>query len=178
VIDPSLFTVERLLAAMLDDIYGNIDAWRKDAEILPQYMPPSPQPDTCSRCVVRHRSSFLRYSKGPRQGCTWDLYGDDFVSPEQALLALLQAPVPPSIVRWSDDADALMRKVRERIGAFGRLAIASDGNAFSIDWRRSYNGALSDFRSVDAPTLSEALEAVLRWEDEADAEDARRKGTR
>jgi len=103
-IDPHLFTVESLLKALLDDAYGNRDMWRQLAEIIPNYFPPSPRPEVevqqvlpelQPKCVVRVGSSFLRYSKGPRQGFFWDLYGDDFQTPELALLALLQAPVPP-----------------------------------------------------------------------------------
>lgn len=95
-IDPSLFTVERLLATMLDDESGNRDKWRKFAEIVPGYMPPFPRPETRPTLVVRYGTSMLRYSKGPRQGYFWDLYGDDFYTAELALMALLQAPVPPS----------------------------------------------------------------------------------
>lgn len=97
-IDPSLFTVERLLATMLDDCHGNVDAWRKLAEIVPDYMPPYPSKDTRPTCVVRVGESFLCHSKGPRQHYFWDTYGDDMLRPELALMALLQAPVPPWLV--------------------------------------------------------------------------------
>jgi hypothetical protein len=99
VVDPSLFTVERLLNAMFDDVRGNVDAWRKRAEIIPNHMPPYPHEDTRPACVVRLEESFLRYSAGPRQGYIWDMYGDDMISPEMALLALLRAPVPPWLVK-------------------------------------------------------------------------------
>lgn len=94
-VDPSLFTVERLLAVMFDDSSGNRDKWRAEAEIIADYMPPYPRADTRPICVVRFRDSFLRHSKGPRQGHFWDMYGDDYLSPELALMALLEAPVPP-----------------------------------------------------------------------------------
>ena len=94
-IDPSLFTVESLLAVMLDDMSGDLDAWKKHAEIIPKYMPPYPREDTRPTCVVKLGDSFLRYSHGPRQGYFWDMYGDDMQSPERALLALLRAPVHP-----------------------------------------------------------------------------------
>jgi hypothetical protein len=97
VIDPKLFTVERLLKALLFDIYDN--AWQQHAEIVPEYMPPYPSKDTRPRCVVKLGSSFLRCSGGPVQGYFWDIYGDDMFSPELALLALLQAPVPPWLLR-------------------------------------------------------------------------------
>ena len=94
-IDSSLFTVERLLGAMFDDMAGNVDRWRRYAEIIPKYMPPYPSKDTRPSCVVRWHKSYLRYSKGPVQGYSWDMYGDDMLSPELALLALLRAPIPP-----------------------------------------------------------------------------------
>lgn len=99
VIDPSLFTVESLLRAMLDDSFGNVDAWRRCAEIVPGYMPPHPRADTRPICVVRCGESFMRHSSGPAQGFFWDMYGDDFQNPSIALLALCQAPPPPFLVR-------------------------------------------------------------------------------
>ncbi len=72
-IDPSLFTVERLLATMLDDQHGNVDAWRKYAEIVPKYMPPYPGADTRPICVVKLGKSFLR----GHGHYFWDMYGDD-----------------------------------------------------------------------------------------------------
>lgn len=99
-IDPKLFTIERLLATLLnDDESGGPDRWRKFAEIVPDYMPPFPRPDTRPRVVVRYQENFLRYSKGPKQGFDWDVYGDDFLTTELALVALLQAPVPPWICK-------------------------------------------------------------------------------
>jgi hypothetical protein len=101
-IDVKLFTVERLLATMLDDMHGNVNAWRKHAEIVPAYRAPFASDDVHARCVVRLQGSFLRYSHGPVQGYMWDIYGDDMGSPEIALMALLQAPVPPWLVRRID----------------------------------------------------------------------------
>jgi hypothetical protein len=98
VIDESLFTVKRLLAAMFDDMSGNVDSWRKRAEIIPDFMPKYPDKTTRPTCVVKVGESFLRYSKGPRQGYFWDIYGDDMLTPEMALLALLRAPVPPPLL--------------------------------------------------------------------------------
>lgn len=98
-IDPKLFTVERLLATFLDDMHGNIDRWRKFATIETGYMPPNPRPETKPKCVVRYGASFLRYSAGPGMGCFWDIYGDDFLDAELAFRALLQAPVPPWVCK-------------------------------------------------------------------------------
>lgn len=41
--------------------------------------------------------SYLRYSKGPGTGTFWDTYGDDFHSPELALVELSKA-YPPTRV--------------------------------------------------------------------------------
>lgn len=95
-IDRSLISLEKLLDAMLSTSHGNVNQWMQLVEIIPDYMPPYPRPETKPTCVVRFRDSFLRYSKGVRQGYFWDGCGDDMLSPEWALLAVLQAPVPPS----------------------------------------------------------------------------------
>lgn len=97
-IDPKLFTVERLLECFLRPEGGG-DYWRSQAEIIVGYMPPYPLPDTQPSCVVRFGGSFLRYSAGPRQGHFWDISGDDYQTPELALLALMEAPVPPGILK-------------------------------------------------------------------------------
>ena len=95
-IDPSLFTVERILAVMLDDMSGNLDVWRRHAEIVPRWMPRYPDARTTPICAVKLGDSYLRYSHGPRQGYFWDMYPDDMHSPERAHLALLRAPGHPS----------------------------------------------------------------------------------
>lgn len=102
-IDSSLFTVEGFLRVLMDDVGGNVNAWRKFAEILPRYMPPYPDADTRPKCVVKCGRSFLRHSAGPQQGFFWDVYGDDFLNPELALLALCSAPVPPELVRRPEE---------------------------------------------------------------------------
>jgi hypothetical protein len=99
VIDPALFTVTDLLAAMLDDRHGNVDPWRKDAEILPAYRAPFAKPGDPTRCIVRCGGMFLRYSVGCRSGHLWDIYGDDYLTPAYALLALCEAPPPPSMLK-------------------------------------------------------------------------------
>lgn len=106
-IDPNLFTVESLLAAFLADSHGNVDRWRKFADILPEYMPPYPSEDTKPKCVVRYSyaaggEAFLRYGRGPVQHHFWDIYGEDYQTPELALMALLVAPVPPGLCEHSE----------------------------------------------------------------------------
>ncbi len=113
-IDPALFTVERLLATFLDDSSGSHDVWRQTATIIPGYMPLFPRPETRTRCVVRCGGSFLRHSHGPSQGHFWDAYGDDYQTPELAFMALLEAPIPPGLIKpevW-DEARAA-RQLRE-----------------------------------------------------------------
>ena len=68
--------------------------WQHQCEIIPDYMPPLPGKDTIPTCVIKHGEYFLRYSKGPLQGFFWDVYGDDFQSPELALIALSQCQPP------------------------------------------------------------------------------------
>ena len=110
-IDPALFTVEAILADMLDDQHGNRDAWRKHATIDVGYMPPYASSDSKPKCVVRFGEEFLRHSRGPRQGYFWDRLGpDNFLRPSLALMALMQAPVPLSLVRLPDNENVGRRK--------------------------------------------------------------------
>lgn len=73
--------------------------WQRDCEIIPAYLPEHAKSDTKPKCVVRHALTglFLRYSKGPRQGYFWDIYGEDMHSPELALVSLYGAPMPNAI---------------------------------------------------------------------------------
>lgn len=102
-----MFTIEGLLRALLDDSHGNRDAWMRLAVIVPEYMPPYPDDKTRPSCVVRvshgdepdpDNWSYLRHSSGPRQGHFWDCYGDDYLNPNLALIALLKAPPPPPLL--------------------------------------------------------------------------------
>lgn len=98
-IDPTLFDIRRLITEVLDaDSHTQAYRWRNDCEIIPDYMPPFPSKTTRPTCVVRHipTNVFLRFMAGPRQGFFWDVYGEDFQSPELALVALSQAPTPPA----------------------------------------------------------------------------------
>ena len=87
---------QRLVRLLLDE------PWHAQCEIIPDYMPPHPGPDTRPRVVVRHNNgteypAFLRYSRGPKQGFFWDVYGDDMQDVELAIIALSQAPYPRSV---------------------------------------------------------------------------------
>jgi len=104
-IDTKLFTVDKILAAFLHDSHGNVDAWRKFAEIIPEYETRPVDERFPPKCVVKFKKSFLRYSKGPRQGYFWDMYGDDFLTPELAFMALIKAPVPPFALKTDRDLE-------------------------------------------------------------------------
>jgi len=105
-IDPTLFTVESLLRVFLDDQFGNRDAWRKYASIEQETVPACDVHKSRTIWVVRFGRSYLRYSQGPLQGFSWDVYGDDFQNPALAFKALLEAPVPPGICRpWPPNPD-------------------------------------------------------------------------
>lgn len=88
--------VAALIGFMLDQ------PWHKQCEIIPDYMPPFPRPETRPSVQVKcnggtDHSLFLRYSKGPKQGYFWDIYGDDMDSIELAVFALSQAPAPLTV---------------------------------------------------------------------------------
>jgi hypothetical protein len=73
--------------------------WHLECELLPEYMPPFPRLETRPTVQVRHNNgtkypSWLRYSKGPKQGYFWDMYGEDMQTVEMAILALSRAPAP------------------------------------------------------------------------------------
>lgn len=106
--------VARVDAAALVDLIMH-ERWKGQCEIIPDYMPPYPRPETRPRVVARYKIhsthpnheaesyTYLRYSCGPRQGFFWDIYGDDLMSIELALMAIHQAPYPiytgPSVFR-------------------------------------------------------------------------------
>lgn len=87
------FKLIKLLELLLDQ------PWHQDCEIIPDYMPPHPSPDTKPEMRVRYKNgtehpAFLRYSKGPKQGFFWDVYGDNMHTVELSILALSKAPAP------------------------------------------------------------------------------------
>ncbi len=157
-IDPKLFTVERILDTMLDDRHGNVNAWRKHATIIPAYRAPFAGHEDAPKCVVKFgESSFLRYSRGPAQGYFWDLYGEDMATPELALMALLQAPVPPQIVR------PLVEAARERDELRARLTKLESGLSSALDgwaYASQYKGEFLADKHGDAEDIAE-LRALL-----------------
>jgi len=58
-IDTKLFTVDKILAAFLHDSHGNVDAWRKFAEIIPEYETRPVDERFPPKCVVKFKSHFL-----------------------------------------------------------------------------------------------------------------------
>lgn len=75
------------------------EKWHENCEIIPDYMPKYPREETRPSVQVRYNDGseyppLLRYSKGPKQGFFWDLYGEDMQTVELAILALSKAPTP------------------------------------------------------------------------------------
>jgi hypothetical protein len=94
--DPSQFNLDKLIRVLLDQ------HWMHECKIVQAYMPPRPDPGTRPTCQVHYHypdgtHSCLRYSKGPLQGYFWDFYGEDFHSPELALIAITRAPAPTRV---------------------------------------------------------------------------------
>ncbi|MFW9871670.1 MAG: hypothetical protein ACFFG0_01120 [Candidatus Thorarchaeota archaeon] len=78
------------------------EPWHKSCEIIPNFMPKYPSKDTQPKVVIRFNNGkehmpYLRYSKGPMQGFSWDIYGDDFLQVELAIIALSKAPAPVDV---------------------------------------------------------------------------------
>lgn len=83
----------KLIALLLEE------PWHNKCEIIPDYMPKYPREETRPTVQVRYNDGseyppMLRYSRGPKQGFFWDLYGEDMQTVELAILALHQAPTP------------------------------------------------------------------------------------
>lgn len=94
--DESLIDGNALMDLLLDE------PWHSRCEIIPEYMPPYPNPSTRPSLQVRYNDGseyppFLRYSNGPKQGFFWDIYGEDMKTIALAVLALSQAPAPRNV---------------------------------------------------------------------------------
>lgn len=100
-IDRSMIDPRKLLDLMLDDCAGNINPWWRLVEFVKDYEPRFAQPnEKPTRCSIKCGDSFLR-DLG-RGVFIWDIhYGDasEFFTPEQALLALTKAPIPPFVLK-------------------------------------------------------------------------------
>lgn len=122
------FNMERLLNHLLDENHSRDRdmAWRWSATIVEEYLPPHPRPETRPECHVQFGDSELRYSRGPGQGFFWDMYGDDFFSPELALVALLNAPVPYNLLKFDkltkeSEADRIQRNKELMLEDFAKV---------------------------------------------------------
>ena len=88
---------ERLTELLLNE------PWHKHCEIVREWMPPFPRPETRPKVVVKfdyfdkEHPAYLRYSLGPAQGFFWDIYPDDMQEPELAVIAISKAPYPRNV---------------------------------------------------------------------------------
>jgi len=87
--------VDAAWLSVILDPYTN--PWHLHVEVVENYMPPFPRPDTKPSIQVRWGDSFLRYARGVFQPWFWDIYGDEFYSVQRAWLSVAQAPAPPSM---------------------------------------------------------------------------------
>lgn len=96
-IDPTIFNLERLIDWLLGYSNSNPEnIWIRDCNIFK---------DDKNNMIVSHDSKdgvcYLRFSKGPHQHYFWDCHGDNFLTPELALIALSKAPIPYCLIKRS-----------------------------------------------------------------------------
>lgn len=91
-------------ALLADELKRHLldEPWHERCEIILDYLPPRPPEGTQPYVVVRFDDgsgypAYLRYSKGPKQGFFWDVYGEDMQSEALAIMALSRAPFPRSV---------------------------------------------------------------------------------
>ncbi len=103
-LDPKIFRMEKLLSALMreDASAASPTNWRWEAEII-EIDSEIVGKSHAQEFQVRLGKSYLRHSRGPRQGHFWDIYGDDYQSPELALVALLQAEPPMWLVKTVEE---------------------------------------------------------------------------
>jgi hypothetical protein len=89
-INPCSVTAEALVNVLLNQ------RWHKGCLFVADYLVPKHEPGEPPRIRVKYvpYEAYLRYSQGPQQGFFWDVYGDDMLTLELAILALHQAPAP------------------------------------------------------------------------------------
>ncbi len=138
-IDTELFTTEALVSQLVDI---KAHPWREHVIIIPDYMPRYPSGDTKPECQVRFSSTehegapgewFLRYSRGPLQGHFWDCYGEDYHNPALALIALLQAPPPPGVLRAAYALASTRERIVERIAHYEKIIEGRRQDGMRID---------------------------------------------
>ncbi len=100
-IDQSKIDGQKLVRTMLDDCCGNFNAWWKLVEFVENYIPPFPPPNyQPAKVSIKCGGIFLRHVGHGMY--IWDIhYGEDseFGTHENALLCLMKAPVPPSLLK-------------------------------------------------------------------------------
>jgi hypothetical protein len=100
-IDRTLINPAKLLDAILDNCAGNINKWWDMVEIVLDYMPPYPRPDTKpTRVSLKCGENYLRDLGWGN--LIWNThYGEssEFYTAERAILALMKAPVPPYLLK-------------------------------------------------------------------------------
>lgn len=102
----TLIDVEKLLKLLLPK------PWHEKCEIIPHYIPEGykeeKNPDQYAKLVIRYndgtehppflriftQSGFCDPNSNAENGLLWDIYGDDFKTIENAILALRYAPEP------------------------------------------------------------------------------------
>ncbi len=79
-------------------------------------------------------------------------------------------PTSHSSLTSAPDCDALLRQVHERLGGLG-IDITTYGGTGEVQvrWHRTIDGEMSDQRDWQADSLSNALQAILTYEDHVDA---------
>ncbi|MGH2607546.1 MAG: hypothetical protein ACRDHF_00535 [Tepidiformaceae bacterium] len=104
-LDAARAEVNAQLAEALEKLESALLHEHREVEIIQDYLPPYPRSDTRPIVAIRHKpcGNFLRYSRGPRTGTFWDVYGDDFLTRELALVEVAKAPPCPF---WKSDYDA------------------------------------------------------------------------
>lgn len=107
-IDTSVFDLDKLVHSLCSE------TWMRHCRVIPNYMPPYPNEHTRPTVVVQWRNpedesktQFLRHSAGPLQGTFWDMYGDDFHSPELAIVMLSRSHPPRGAGRFSFTANPI-----------------------------------------------------------------------
>lgn len=95
-IDRSKINGDKLIELLLYDYSGNYNIWRRMVEFVDNYIPPNPSPNTKpTRVSIKCGWLFLRHIG--LSTFIWDIHcGEDseFYSHENALLALMHAPIP------------------------------------------------------------------------------------
>lgn len=67
---------------------------------------------------------------------------------------------------------SLLDQALARIG-HQPIFIKADSAAVDIRWRRAYDGIISDERQIISTSIDNGLQAIVAYEDEADAWDAK-----